>query len=79
MMMTFENQDIRVIVPMDPDEGRWYIELVKYEVVRGWDHAYNIYEYHIHPTTNREIGCHNASSVTSDSEDVLENWQNRMH
>ena len=38
-MMTFENQDIRVIMPMDPDEGRRYIELVKDEVVRGWDHA----------------------------------------
>ena len=28
-MMTFENQDIRVIAPMDPDEGRRYIEPVK--------------------------------------------------
>ena len=28
-MMTFGNQYIRVIVPMDPDEGRRYIEPVK--------------------------------------------------
>ena len=41
-MMTFENQYIKVISPMDPSEGRRYIEPVKDEVVRGWDHAYNI-------------------------------------
>ena len=43
-MMTFENQNIWFIVPMDPDEGQRYIEPVKDEVVRGWDHAYNISE-----------------------------------
>ena len=37
--MTFENQDIRVIAPMDPQEGRQYIEPIKDEVDRGWDHA----------------------------------------
>ena len=42
--MTFENQDIRVIAPMDPNEGRRYIEPIKDEVVRGWDHVYNISE-----------------------------------
>ena len=41
-VMTFENQDIRVIALMDPNEGRRYIEPVKDEVVRGWDHAYYI-------------------------------------
>ena len=41
-MMTFENQDIKFISPMDPNEGKRYIELVKDEVFRGWDHAYNI-------------------------------------
>ena len=33
-LMIFENQDIRVIAPMDPNEGRRYIEPVKDEVVR---------------------------------------------
>ena len=55
-IMTSENQDIWVIAPMDPNEGRQYIEPVKDEVVKGWDHAYNIYEYYIHPKTNGEIG-----------------------
>ena len=31
-VMTFENQDVRVITPMDPQEGRRYIEPVKDEV-----------------------------------------------
>ena len=41
-VMTFENHDISVISLMDPNEGRRYVELVKEEVVGGWDHAYNI-------------------------------------
>ena len=47
--------------------------------MRGWDHVYNIFEDYIHPTADRELGWHNASSASSDSGDVLENWQNRMH
>ena len=30
-VMTFENQDVRVIASMDPQEGRRYIELMKDE------------------------------------------------
>ena len=41
-IMTFENHEIRVIAPMDSNEGQSYIEPVKDEAVRGWDHAYNI-------------------------------------
>ena len=55
-MMTFENQDIRAIAPMDPNEGLIYIEPVKDEVVRGWDHAYNISKNYIHPAANGELG-----------------------
>ena len=40
--MNFENHNIRVIAPLDLSEGRRYIELVKEEVVGGWDHAYDI-------------------------------------
>ena len=78
-MMTFENQDIRVIVPMDLDEGKRYIKLVKDEVVKGWDHAYNISEYYIHPTADEEFSWCSVISASSDSKDALENWQNRMH
>ena len=77
--MTFENQDVRVIAPMNPQEGWRYIEPVKDEFGRSWDHAYNIFEDYIHPTVNGELGWHNTSSMSSDSKDSLENWQNRLH
>ena len=72
-MMTFENQDIRFIAPIDPNEGRRYIEPVKDEVVRGCDHDYNISEDYIHPTIDGELGCSSAISTSSDSDDALEN------
>ena len=72
-MMTFENQDIRVIAPMDPNEGRRYIDLVKDKFVTVWDHAYNISEYYIHLTPNGELGWRSARSVSSsDPDDALE-------
>ena len=55
-VMTFENQDVRVIAPMDPQEGRRYIKRVKDEVGRSWDHAYNISEDYIHPTIDGKLG-----------------------
>ena len=77
--MMFENQDVRVIAPMNPQEGRCYIELVKDEVGRSWDQAYNISEDYIHPTIDDELGWCSASSASSDSDDALKNWQNRLH
>ena len=77
--MAFENQDFRVIAPMDPQEGRRYIEPVKDEVWRSWDHTYNISEDYIHPTIDGKLGWCSASSTSSESEDALENWQNRLH
>ena len=77
--MTFENQDIRVIAPMETEEGCGYIEPIKDEDGRGWDHAYNIYEDYIHPTADGELRWHSTSSASYDSDDALENWQNRLH
>ena len=72
-MMTFENQDIRFIAPMDPNKGKRYIETMKDEFAIGWDHAYNISKDYIHPTTDGELGWHSTIFLSSDSEDVLEN------
>ena len=72
-VMTFENQDVRVIAPMDPQEGQRYIEWVKDEVGRSWDHDYNISEDYIHPTVDGELGWRSASSMSYDSNDALEN------
>ena len=72
--MTFENQDVRVIARMDPQEGHQYIELVRDEAGRSWDHAYNISEDYIHLTIDGELGWCSDSSASSDSDDALENW-----
>ena len=64
---------------MDPTKGRRYIEPVKDEVAKGWEHVYNISEDYIHPTAEGEVGWRSASSASSDSDGVLENWQNHMH
>ena len=78
-MMTFENQDIRVIVHMDPNEGKRYIEPMKDEVVRGWDHDYNSSIYYIHPTIDGKLGWFNGRYTSSDSDDALEKFKKRMH
>ena len=56
---------------MDPTEGRRYVESVKEEVVRGWDHAYNILEDYIHSIVDVELGWHSSSSASSNSDDAL--------
>ena len=50
--MTFKNRDIRVISPLDPLEVQQYVELIKYEVIRGWDNFYNVSKSYINPTTD---------------------------
>ena len=52
---------------------------MKDEVVKGWDHVYNISEDYIHLTAEGELGWCSARSASSDSEDVLENWKHCMH
>ena len=50
-----------------------YTEPVKDEIVRGWDHAYNISEDYVHPTVDGELDWRSASSASSDTDDALEN------
>ena len=64
---------------MDPQEGQRYIEPIKEQVERSWDHAYDIFEDYIHPTVNGELRCHSTSSASSNSDDALENWQIQLH
>ena len=78
-VMTFENKDIKFIATMDPNEWKRYIEPVKYEAVKGWDHAYKISEDYVHPTANGGLSWRSAISASSDYDDALENWQNCLH
>ena len=77
--MTFENRDIEVIAPMDPTKARRYVEPVRDEVVKGWDHVDNILEDYIYSTVDVELGWCNSNSTFFDSDDALENWKNRMN
>ena len=78
-VMTFENQDIRFIAPMDPQEGCQYIEPIKDQDGIGWDHAYNISKDYIHPIIDGKLGWCNTSSASFDSDDALKNWKNWLH
>ena len=64
---------------MDPQEGCRYIEPMRDEAGGIWDHTYNISEDYIHPTIDGELGWCSASSASSNSDDAMENWQNRLH
>ncbi len=75
--MTFEGDGMRVITPLDPDEGRRYTEPIKEE-----DYAYdleNIYhvsesqDYCINPIVDRSLSWRSESAFSLDSDEALEN------
>jgi hypothetical protein len=81
--MTFERYGLRFISPLDPDEGQRYIEPIREE-----DHTHeleNIYKLtarqqdYINPTTDGNLRWLSDISCSSDSEEALENWQNKMY
>jgi hypothetical protein len=76
--MTFERDGVRVISPLDLDEGPRYIE-----PIREGDHAYeleNIYKLtarqqdYINPTADGNLSWRSDNMCSSDSEVALENW-----
>jgi hypothetical protein len=81
--MMFEGDGLRVIAPLDPDEGPRYTEPIREE-----DRAYeleNIYKLtarqqdYINPTTDGNLSWRSDNACSSDSEEALENWQNKMY
>jgi hypothetical protein len=81
--MTFEGDGLRVIAPLDPDEGRRYTEPIREE-----DRTYeieNIYKLtarqhdYINPTTYVNLSWRSDITCSSDLEEALENWQNKMY
>jgi hypothetical protein len=81
--MTFEGDGLRVIAPLDPDEGHRYTKPIREE-----DYAYeieNIYKLttrqhdYINHTTDGNLSWRSESACSSDSEEALENWQNIMY
>ena len=49
------------------------------EASRNLDHVYNISEDYIHPTIDGELGWCSDSFASSDYDDGLENWKNKLH
>ena len=82
-ILSFEDEEMRVFSPIDPFEGKRYVELFYNEgQVDYLDQIYNVtamQEDHISPTSDGNLRWKCASSCTSDSGEALENWKNRLH
>ena len=77
--MIFAVGDIKVIVPLEPLEGKRYTESVR---ENDMDNLYNItarMEDYVEPTMDGVLSWRIFSSCTSDSKSCLENLQQRMH
>jgi hypothetical protein len=81
--MKFEGDGLRVIAPLDPDEGPRYTEPIREE-----DRTYeleNIYKLiarqhdYINPIADGNLSWRSDNTCSSDSKEALENWKNKMY
>ena len=81
--MTFEDSRIRVIAPLDPSQGPWYIEPRRpNEEAQDMDNLYKMtasLEDYVNLTIDGTLSWRCASSCVSDLDADLEDWQNRLH
>ena len=80
--MNFEGKGLRVIVPLDPCQGERYTEPVRDEDQDVLDHIYNITakeEDYVNPTVKGIMDWQCDSSRMTDSDEGLENSQNRLY
>ena len=82
--MLFERKSLHIVIPLDPAEGSHYIEPVRNyeESDDDLDQIYKIIAWDkdwINPTIDGRIAWDRESSCTSDSNEELEHWQNRLH
>ena len=78
--MVFESEGTQVIVPLDPVEGERYTEPVREE--EEVDYIYKLTvkdEYWINPMADGVLCWERDSERFSDSDEEMENWQNRLH
>ena len=82
-ILSFENNEMRVVSPIDPLEGHRYVEPAYNEgQVDYLDHIYNVtsmQEDYNNPIADGNLSWKSASSYTSDSGEALENWKNWLH
>ena len=71
MILSFEDDEMRVVSPMDPLEGKRYVEPVYSEGQGDYlDQIYNVTTLKgdcIHPTADGNLSWRSASSCMSDS------------
>ena len=81
--MTFEGNDLRIIIPLDPSQGERYTEPIRDEGEHDTlDHIYNITAMdadYVEPNDDGVMDWQCDSSCVSDSDDGLENWQQRLY
>lgn len=81
--MTFEKKSLCIVVPLDPAEGTRYTELVHNDDSDdNLDCIYKITaqgEDWVNPTADGRISWECQSSFTSNSDEEIEQWQNRLH
>lgn len=81
--MVFKKNGTMVVVPLDPFEGVWYIEIFCGEYSdEDIDHIYKLTmsdEDWINPTIDGRISLEKDSSCVSESDEELENQHNRLH
>ena len=81
--MTFEGNGLCVIIPLDPSQGERYTEPLRDEGEQDTlDHIYNITAKdadYVEPNDDGVMDWQCDSSCMSDSDDGLENWQNRLY
>ena len=78
--MVFESEGIGVIVQLDPIEGERYIEPACEE--EEVDHIYKLTTREkdwINPMADGVLCWKKDSECFSDSNEEIENWQNRLH
>ena len=82
-ILSFKDYEIRVVAPIDPLEGQWYVDPVHSEGQENYLYQlYNImssWEYYINPTNDGNLSWCSISSCTFDLGETLENWQNMLH
>lgn len=81
--MIFEKKSLHIVVPLYLAEGAWYIELVhKDDSDDNIDCMYKITVWEwdwVNLTVDGRISWEQKISYTSDSDEELQRWQNRLH
>ena len=75
-ILSFEDEEMRVVSPIDPFEGQIYVDLVYNEGQDDYlDKIYNVttmHEYYTNLTANGNLSCRFVSSCTSNSGEAFE-------